>query len=111
MQEVDRLAGVIDDLLSLSSGSSDSVAPVDAADATRSAAERFRAPAASRGIRISVHGDSLATRLPPAALDRVLDTLIENAIAYAPEGTEIELWTEPGRIAVMDRGPGLRAPV
>ncbi|MEA2126829.1 MAG: hypothetical protein QOI80_3611 [Solirubrobacteraceae bacterium] len=108
MAEVDRLAGVIDDLLSLSRGSEASAETVDAAAATGAAAERFRAPAAERDIRLTVHGDPGATRLPPAALDRVLDTLVENAIAYAPPGSEVELWTEPGRIAVMDRGPGLR---
>jgi two-component system, OmpR family, sensor kinase len=109
MREVDRLAGVIDDLLHLSRGSRAAAEQVDAAGAVRAAAERFRGAAAERAIRITVHGDGAETELPPAALDRVLDSLIENALAYSPAGGEIELWTEPGRIAVMDRGPGLRA--
>jgi signal transduction histidine kinase len=108
MAEVDRLAGVIDDLLSLSRGSEARAEPVDAQEAVGVVAERFRAPAAERGIRLTVHGDPASTRLPPAALNRVLEALVENAIAYAPAGSEVELWTEPGRVAVMDRGPGLR---
>ncbi len=108
MAEVDRLAGVIDDLLSLSRGSEARAEPVDAREAVRAVAERVRAPAAERGIGLTVHGDPSTTLLPPAALERVLEALVENAIAYAPAGSEVELWTEPGRIAVMDRGPGLR---
>ncbi|MEA2294065.1 MAG: hypothetical protein QOE86_1704, partial [Solirubrobacteraceae bacterium] len=42
-------------------------------------------------------------------LDRVLDALVENAVAYSPPGGEVELAVEDGRIAVMDRGPGLTA--
>jgi two-component system, OmpR family, sensor kinase len=108
MREVDRLAGVIDDLLRLSRGGRAEAAPVDMGAALRAAAERFRGAAAERGLRIGVHGAGGRAELPPAALDRVLDSLVENAIAYSPPGGEIELWSEPGRIAVLDRGPGLR---
>ncbi len=108
MREADRLAGVIDDLLSLSRGSHAAAQPVDAAAATRDAAERFRAAAAERGIRLTVHGAAGETVVPPAALERVLDSLVENAIAYSPPGGEVELWVEPGQLAVMDRGPERR---
>jgi signal transduction histidine kinase len=111
MREVDRLAGIVEDLLTLSRGGGSGVRTeaVDALDAVEAAAERFRGHAADQGIRLTVHGDPATVHLSRAALQRVLDALVENAIAYAPAGSEVELALEPGRIAVMDRGPGLEA--
>ena len=43
----------------------------------------------------------------------VLDNLVENALRYAPRGTDVELgWSRAGEravLAVSDRGPGLGA--
>ena len=40
-------------------------------------------------------------------LDRILDVLIENAIDYGPPGQRITLHGSPGRLEVIDEGPGL----
>ena len=42
-----------------------------------------------------------------ADLDRVIDALLENAIAYSPEGSTIELESTDRRITIRDHGPGL----
>jgi two-component system sensor histidine kinase KdpD len=39
--------------------------------------------------------------------DRILDALVENALAYSPPGTEVEVAALAGGLAVRDRGPGL----
>jgi len=40
----------------------------------------------------------------------VLDNLLENALVYAPAGTEVTIaWTEEGTLAVLDEGPGVPA--
>ena len=109
MREVDRLAAIVEDLLTLSrtgrgGGESDAVRTDDAVEAV---VDRFRAPAAERGVRLTVTGGPALVHVPTAALDRVLDALVENAIAYAPPGSEVTLALEEDRIAVLDRGPGL----
>ena len=42
----------------------------------------------------------------PADLDRTLDAVIENAVAYCPPGGEIVIADRPGLIQVLDNGPG-----
>jgi signal transduction histidine kinase len=43
-----------------------------------------------------------------AALVLALSNLVENALAHAPPGTAVEVEiSPPGRIAVLDRGPGI----
>ena len=42
-----------------------------------------------------------------ADAERALDVLIENALAYSPIGSTVELVSAPGRIEVRDRGLGL----
>jgi two-component system, OmpR family, sensor kinase len=109
MHEVDRLAAIVEDLLTLSRAgqAGGRVVAVDTMAAVQATADRFNAHAAEREVRLSVHGAAGVARVPAAALDRVLDALVENAIAYSPPGAEVELAVEDGRIAVMDRGPGL----
>ncbi|MEA2297059.1 MAG: hypothetical protein QOE86_4698, partial [Solirubrobacteraceae bacterium] len=111
MREVDRLAATVEDLLTLSRAgrAAGPAVPVDTMAAVQATADRFNAPAGERGVRLTVHGATGVARVPPAALDRVLDALVENAVAYSPPGGEVELAVEDGRIAVMDRGPGLTA--
>jgi two-component system sensor histidine kinase MprB len=43
----------------------------------------------------------------PADLDRALDALVENAIRYSPSGGSVDVAIGPGRLEVLDRGPGL----
>jgi two-component system sensor histidine kinase MprB len=43
----------------------------------------------------------------PGALQRAMTNLVENAAKFTPESAEILLRVEPGRVAVLDRGPGI----
>ncbi len=52
-------------------------------------------------------GESSVVRCSVEDLDRILDVLIENAIDYGPAGQRIELHGSPGRLEVVDQGPGL----
>ena len=111
MREIDRLSLIVDELLILSRAGEHELPGerLDLGAAARRAAERWRAMAAGRRI-------SLAAAEPagPATgwcagpdLDRSIDALVENALLYSPQGSEVTIAAAPGRIEILDRGPGL----
>jgi signal transduction histidine kinase len=58
----------------------------------------FEAP---EGLPVQVHGDA-------GAVTDALRNLIENAVTYAPVGTEVTITVDPmGQVSVSDRGPGV----
>ena len=66
------------------------------------------AAAAERGIALRRRDDAGGSVwCAQADAERVLDVLLENALAYAPGGSTVTLAAAPGRIEVLDRGPGL----
>ncbi len=108
--EVDRLAQIVTELLELSRAGEDNrvAATSDAAAAVERAAERFTAAAAAMGCELHAETGPLpGTQVVchDSDLDRILDVLVENAIAYAP-GAPIELVADGPLISVRDHGPG-----
>lgn len=62
------------------------------------------------GREISVVGDGSLVSCRPAAIDRAVLNLIDNAAKFSPSGSEkspIEVEVNHGRLAVSDRGPGI----
>ena len=112
MREIDRLALIVDELLILSrAGEHDLPAEeVDLGDAAQRAAERWRGAAAERRIALTVSdGEPGAVSCARPDLDRSLDALVENALLYSPPGSTVSIAAAPGRIEVVDEGPGLVA--
>ena len=111
MGEIDRLSLIVDELLILSRAGEHELPGerLDLREAARRAAERWRASAAERGIELEVDAAAEAAEGWCAApdLERSLDSLVENALAYSPRGSTVRLRAVPGRIAVLDEGPGL----
>jgi signal transduction histidine kinase len=111
LEEVDRLSAMVSELLLLSqSGEPDAPAePLDLAAAARRAAERWAGAATARRATVEARD---GTPSPPAHgaradVDRILDVLVENALAYGPDGQRIVVTAGRGRIEVLDEGPGL----
>lgn len=110
--ELDRLTRIVDELLVLSqAGERD--APVERLDlrALLAAAEdRWTATAADRGVRLQTAeppGDApLEVVAAEPDVERAIDALIENALAYGAAGGELVLRASPGRFEVLDAGPG-----
>ncbi|MFM9126927.1 MAG: sensor histidine kinase, partial [Solirubrobacterales bacterium] len=72
------------------------------------AGERWKGAAAGAGCRLAVEpGGGGEVRCHATELDRILDILLENAVAYAP-GEPVEISSAPGSVTVSDRGPGLQ---
>ncbi len=111
--EVDRLAHTVEELLVLSSGGERQLRGtlVDLHDVAEAAIDRWEATARSRGIRL-LHGAEAGRAdvwVSRPDVDRALDSLVENALKYSPEGSAVEMVDGPGRIEVRDRGPGIPA--
>ena len=107
--EVDRLAHIVDELLTLSRAGAvpAAVTRCDLAAAATAAVRRFRPAAARRGVvQRAVPADAAFGSCVPDELDRALDAVVENALAYASAGGEVEIAAMPGLIEVRDRGPG-----
>lgn len=68
--------------------------------------------ALQRGIDLElIDKAARSVRANRAALVIALQNLIENAIAYAPSGSTVQVRVDqPGRISVLDRGPGISEP-
>jgi len=110
MGEIDRLSQIVDELLILSRAGEHELPgePVDLGEAASRAAERWRRSAAERRIEIAVHSDGAATAwCARPDLDRSIDALVENALRYSPSGSQVTIASAPGRIEVLDEGPGL----
>ncbi|HSC21522.1 MAG TPA: ATP-binding protein, partial [Solirubrobacterales bacterium] len=109
MGEIDRLALIVDELLILSRAGEHELPGerVGLRAVVERAAARWRATAAERGIELKVAGGSGEGWCAAPDLERALDSLIENALTYSPAGTSVLLEAAPGRIAVLDQGPGL----
>src|SRR6478609_704867 len=68
----------------------------------RRALDRFRAAASRAGVRLVIAEEAPGAVgcCTDAELDRMLDVLIENALAYASDGGTVELAVFPGVIEV-----------
>jgi signal transduction histidine kinase len=113
MREIDRMSQMVDELLVLSRAGEHELPGehVDLGDTVVRAAERWRGTTGERGMTLeaSRDGGSAAAWCARADLDRSLDALVENAIRYSPPGSTVTIVARPGRIEILDEGPGLSA--
>ncbi|MFL5839925.1 MAG: ATP-binding protein [Thermoleophilaceae bacterium] len=110
LREVDRLAGMVDELLALSRAQNGQGAgrELDPAVVADEGVARWRAAADEHGMALVRGLDSEPAPVFGAAPDaeRALDALIENAIAYAGRG-RVTVCVRGREIEVLDEGPGL----
>jgi two-component system sensor histidine kinase KdpD len=88
--------------------------PTDVGELTRGAVRRLRHLAARDRVRLSVVGDVVVVSVDPEMIELVLVVLLENALRFAPSGTEVAVVATPDghggcEIRVVDHGPGIPA--
>ncbi len=108
--EIDRLSQIVDELLLLSRAGEHELPGerIDLDEAAARAAERWRRTAEERGIAVELDGNGQASAwCARPDLDRAIDSLVENALRYSPSGSTVWIASAPGRIEVLDEGPGL----
>jgi two-component system, OmpR family, sensor kinase len=112
--ELDRLARLLSGLLTLAREEKRpaGAGAVDVAGCVEAAVERWRPQAEIRGQRLAAAGPAgVAATASPEDVAIVLDNLLENALAYSPPGSEVQLRWRSDRddawIEVLDEGPGI----
>lgn len=111
--ELDRLSGMIDELLALSqTGERDAPGELLAMEeVVEDALERWRPALTGRGQSLAYDpGDGARSDtfvMARSDIDRVLDVLLDNAGRYAPAGSVITVVRDGTDVAVLDEGPGV----
>jgi signal transduction histidine kinase len=115
LAEVERLSEMVDGLLVLARAEHASAAPA-AQDAGALVATRLAAwtqIAGERGVVLcdASGGAAVSVLASPGHLEQVLDNLIENALAFAPQASTVAVWcrAHAGAVefGVSDQGPGI----
>jgi signal transduction histidine kinase len=113
--EVERLSGMVDQLLELSRTGTATVVTVDAADVACRRVGLWQAVADERSISLGCEGavaDVCPAVVVAGALEQMLDNLIDNAIRYSPDGGAVNVTVTPDSggfctVTVADAGPGV----
>jgi len=106
-----ELTVLIADLLELSrpERASQVTAPVAFHEVAERAIERVRPRGAARETPVTITEDlrPWTTHGDGAALERAVVNLLDNAVKFAPPGTNVEVRLADGALTVRDRGPGI----
>ncbi len=118
LEETERLVRLTEDLLLLARGDSGTswvaLRPLDLRQLLEDSAARFASVAARRQVGLVCLGpDHLPALGDGERLSQVVDNLVDNALHFAPAGSQVELRADAGdagvTIEVGDRGPGFPA--
>ena len=113
-RESRRLERLVGDLLDLARlrrrAFSVRAEPVDLEETALSAFERHEQAAWSFGVELQVLAEPSAVATgDPDRLLQALSNLVENALRSTPRGGTVRIVARPGRLEVLDDGPGLAA--
>ena len=112
--ETNRLARLVHSLLVLAR--SDAATPVhdvfNLADTVADRIDSWSPAAADHGVSlVSECPDDVRVHAVPGALEQILDNLVSNALAVAPDATSVTIRAVPGvgstELHVTDQGPGM----
>jgi two-component system, OmpR family, phosphate regulon sensor histidine kinase PhoR len=118
-KHVQRLGAIIDDLIQLSRIERDAetreipLSNEAVGAVVQGAVALCREAAAARRIRIvqSMPPETVQARISAPLLEQALVNLVDNAVKYSPEGTDVEVALAADdhqiRITVSDQGPGI----
>ena len=114
LEEVDRLGSLAEGLLTLTqSDRSPTFAPVSLEETAAGVSKRFQSLADAKKINIKRHLEPVIVSAEERGIDKIVGILLDNAIKYSPEKTEITVRTYQkdgyGYLEVKDQGIGIKA--
>ena len=107
--EINELSLLVDEIVNLATSTdfrSENFVPKDLYETTRQVAEKF-SRRSGRTIKVASSGDSMRD-MQCSAIERAISNLVDNAIKFSPEGTDIVITVENGTVCVRDFGIGVR---
>ena len=115
VEETDRLNHLIGNLLDLSRLRAGALAPNKTPTAIEEVVEgvvaRLRMLLSGREVTIRIREDTPLVPMDVMQIDQVLTNLLENAIKYTPQGSQLEIkagkWQSSVEVHVADRGHGI----
>jgi signal transduction histidine kinase len=118
IEETKRMAVVVDELLWLARADQGITVPAadpqDLVDAARQAARRFQSIAVARSLKLELSAPDrgVVVAAPDRWVERLLDTLLDNACKYTPEGGTVRIVVSQApegiiSLEVLDTGPGI----
>jgi heavy metal sensor kinase len=114
-EEVDRLARIVDDLLTLASvderGLTLATEQIDLAGVAEQAASGLRPLAERRAVTLHVAGEVTPVAGDPERLRQAIGNVIDNAVKFSPADGSVTVRTAPNgagvHVTVADQGPGV----
>jgi signal transduction histidine kinase len=112
--EAERMAQILDALLLLADdGSMGAAQPVDVADLVARRVEGRQVLDPDRELRLSTPGGEALGLVDPTALESAFDTVVDNALKFAPASEPVDVTVSCGagvvEVVVRDHGPGVPA--
>jgi two-component system, OmpR family, sensor histidine kinase CiaH len=116
LEEVDRMSGMVEDLLTLSriDAHQEPLArePLDLAALARATVDELRTLAAAGGVELLAEGETQATATGDEAhVRRALRNVVRNAVEHSPRGAAVTVAVERSadgaRVQVTDHGEGM----
>jgi signal transduction histidine kinase len=114
MEETDRLAALVNDLLQLARADERRApCPADLARLTADRVDTWSAVADTLHVELRTDGLDLPAVVAavPGAIEQILDNLLDNALDASPPGSTIDVSITSGahahRLCIADEGPGL----
>ena len=107
--EINELSLLVDEIVNLATSTdfrSENFVTKDLYETTRQVAEKF-SRRSGRTIKVASSGDSMRD-MQCSAIERAISNLVDNAIKFSPEGTDIVITVENGTVCVRDFGIGVR---
>jgi two-component system sensor histidine kinase MprB len=104
--ETEELVGLVEEVVALAKGVTDGAPAEHVALGPMAAAVGARAER-RHGRPVTVTADGTVVEAPPAALERAISNLVDNAAKFDPTGAPIEVEVADGALTVLDRGPGI----
>jgi signal transduction histidine kinase len=107
--EVERLAGLVDELLELARADASGGPAVDLplGDVVARRVELWSPLAEERQVRLEASGNGAAVRAGEGRVEQVLDNLLANALDASPGGSTISVRANGVELHVVDEGTGL----
>jgi signal transduction histidine kinase len=118
LRQVERLGGLVEQLLELSKLESGTVpldrSRIDLRPVVEQVLEESRPQAESRGVEVTLDGDpEVGLRADEHRLHQVVANLVSNAVRHSPKGGRVRVWIAGddglARFEVADQGPGIPA--